>query len=103
MAGNCVMGSQAADSMKINANLSRTGVNRAATPPCSTPTTKMLSNRVSLTNLSALEQALERSPASRPEMVEQARALIANPDYPSPDILSEVARHLAAALTSQEA
>ncbi len=60
----------------------------------------MLSDRVSLTNSSALEQALGNSPASRPEMVERAKALIADPNYPSADTLSAVSRHLASALTS---
>jgi len=61
----------------------------------------MLSDRVSLTNSSALEQALGNSPASRPEMVERAKSLIADPNYPSPDTLSAVSWHLAAALTSE--
>jgi hypothetical protein len=60
----------------------------------------MLSDRVSLTNSSALEQALDSSPASRPEMVERAKALIADPNYPSSDTLSAVSRQLASALMS---
>jgi len=90
----------AADSMEINTNLSTKGVNGAATPPRSTPAPNMPTDRVSLTSSSALEQALESSPASRPEMVERAKALIANPNYPSSDVLSAVSRHLATALTS---
>jgi len=53
-----------------------------------------------LTNSSALEQALGSSPTSRPEMVERAKALIADPNYPSSDTLSAVSRLLASALTS---
>jgi hypothetical protein len=60
----------------------------------------MLSDRVSLTNSSALEQALGSSPTSRPDMVERAKALIADPNYPSSDTLSAVSRLLASALTS---
>jgi len=86
--------------MEINSNLSTTGVNGAATPSRSTPAPTMLSDRVSLTNSSALEQALGNSPASRPEMVERAKSLLADPNYPSSDTLSAVSWHLASALTS---
>jgi hypothetical protein len=86
--------------MEINSNLSTTGVNGASIPSRSTPATDMLSDRVSLTNSSALEQALGSSPASRPDMVEHAKALIADPNYPSSDTLSAVSRLLASALTS---
>jgi hypothetical protein len=86
--------------MEINTNLSTTGVNGAATPLRSTPATTMLSDHVSLTNSSALEQALANSPASRPELVERARAMIADPNYPSSDTLSAVSRQLASALLS---
>jgi hypothetical protein len=86
--------------MEINSNLSTTGVNGASTPSRPAPEPKMLSDRVSLTNSSALDQALGNSPASRPDMVERAKALIADPNYPSSDTLSSVALHLASALTS---
>jgi hypothetical protein len=61
----------------------------------------MLSDRVSLTNSSALEQALGSSPAARPDMIERAKALIADPNYPPADTLSAVSRHLASALISE--
>ena len=86
--------------MEINTNLSSTGVNGAATPPRSTPASTMLSDRVTLTNSSALEQSLANSPTSRPEMVERAKALIADPNYPSSDTLSAVSRQLASVLMS---
>jgi hypothetical protein len=86
--------------MEINTNLSTNGVNGIATPPRSAPATDMLSDRVSLTNSSALEQALAGSPASRPEMVERAKALLADPNYPSPETLSAVSRQLASAMLS---
>ena len=62
----------------------------------------MLSDNVSLTNSSALEQALAIAPASRPEMVERAKSLIADPNYPSSDTLSAVSRQLATGLTSED-
>jgi hypothetical protein len=87
--------------MEINTNLSTTGVNGAVTSPRSAPAPNMPSDRVSLTNSSALEQALDSVPASRPEMVERAKALIADPSYPSPDTLSAVSRQLASALLAE--
>jgi hypothetical protein len=86
--------------MEINTNLSTNSVNGAATPPRSTPAPTMLSDRVSLTNSSALDQSLANSPASRPEMVERAKALIADPNYPSSETLSALSRQLASALMS---
>jgi hypothetical protein len=87
--------------MEINTNLSTTGVNGAATPlRRSAPESPMLSDRVSLSNSSALEQSLANAPASRPDMVERAKALIADPNYPSADTLSAVSRQLANALIS---
>jgi hypothetical protein len=86
--------------MEINTNLNLTGVNGTATPPRSTPAPIMLSDRVSLTNSSALEQALNSTPTSRPDMVERARSLLADPNYPSSDTLSAVSRQLASALMS---
>ena len=62
----------------------------------------MPTDRVSLTSSSALEQALDSAPASRPEMVERAKALIADPNYPSSAVLSAVSRQLAAGLTSDD-
>ena len=88
--------------MEINTNLSTTGVNGTATPQRSAPAPTMLSDRVSLTNSSALEQALDSAPASRPEMVDRAKALIADPNYPSSAVLSAVSRQLAAGLTSDD-
>jgi hypothetical protein len=86
--------------MEINTNLSSTGVNGAELSRRSSPAPAMLSDQVSLSNSSALEQTLANTPASRPEMVERAKSLIADPSYPSPDTLSAVSRQLASALMS---
>jgi len=70
--------------------------------PRSTPAINMPTDRVSLTSSSALEQALDSAPASRPEMVERAKALIADPNYPSSAVISAVSRQLATGLTSDD-
>ena len=62
----------------------------------------MPTDRVSLTSSSALEQALDSSPASRPEMVDRAKTLIADPNYPSSAVLSAVSLQLATGLTSDD-
>lgn len=38
-----------------------------------------------------LTEALSREPAVRPEMLEKARRLAADPDYPSKDVLAHIA------------
>jgi hypothetical protein len=88
--------------MEINTNLSTNGVNGTATAPRSTPAPDMPTDRVSLTSSSALEQAMDSAPASRPEMVDRAKALIADPNYPSSAVLSAVSRQLAAGLTADD-
>ena len=37
------------------------------------------------------KQALKNEPAVRPEVVERAKKLAADPNYPSPDILAKIA------------
>jgi hypothetical protein len=86
--------------MEINTNLSTTGVNGAVASKRSAPSPNMLSDRVSLASSSALEQALQNTPASRPEMVARAQSLIADPNYPSGDTLAAMSLQLARSLTS---
>jgi hypothetical protein len=87
--------------MEINTNLSTIGVNGTVAGKRSAPTPTMLSDHVSLTNTSALEQAVQNTPASRPEMVARAQSLIADPSYPSGEVLAAVSRQLAAGLISE--
>jgi hypothetical protein len=81
--------------MEINTNLSINGVDGSIAAKRATPTSNMPSDRVSLTNSSALDQALQNTPDSRPDMVARAQSLIADPNYPSSETLSAVARQLA--------
>jgi hypothetical protein len=48
----------------------------------------------------ALEEALGNLPASRPDAVAQAQALIADPNYPSSDTMRQVSNLLAKSLMS---
>ena len=47
-------------------------------------------DRFSPESSAALKSALARQPAIRPEVVARARALAADPSYPSPEILRKV-------------
>ena len=50
---------------------------------------------------SAVQSAVMNLPASRPEAVAQARALAADPNYPSADTLRQVSTLLASHLISE--
>ena len=62
----------------------------------------MLSDRISLTNLSGLNQSLQGLPDSRPDVVERAQSLIADPNYPSASLLTSLSQKLAASLSSND-
>jgi hypothetical protein len=51
----------------------------------------VLPDRISTENAAFLRTALDRQPAVRPEVVERARALAADPTYPSVAIMKQVA------------
>lgn len=53
---------------------------------------------VSPDRLNELDKLLRAAPAARPEQIERARELLADPDYPSPEIMRRVAELLAAKL-----
>ncbi|MES2695204.1 MAG: hypothetical protein V4773_17145 [Verrucomicrobiota bacterium] len=51
-------------------------------------------DRISTENAAFLKSELERQPEVRPEVVERARALAADPAYPSTEILLNVAQQI---------
>ncbi len=51
---------------------------------------------ISTESAAFLNGALERQPAIRPEVVERARALMADPGYPSREIIQRVAEQIVA-------
>lgn len=54
-------------------------------------------DRISTENAAFLRSELERQPAVRPEVVERARALASDPNYPSVEVLRHVAAQIVAA------
>ena len=70
--------------MEINTNVSITGLNAAQLAQRSKPAPNMLSDRVSLSNSSALEQALKDTPDSRPDIVNGPSRSSRTPRIPRP-------------------
>lgn len=54
-------------------------------------------DRISTDSATFLRGALERQPAIRPEVIERARALLADPGYPSIEVIKSVATQIVAA------
>jgi hypothetical protein len=50
-----------------------------------------LADEVSTENAAFLRSALQRQPEIRPEVVERARALVADPNYPPREVLQNIA------------
>ncbi|MCX6953344.1 MAG: hypothetical protein NTV51_14415 [Verrucomicrobia bacterium] len=53
-------------------------------------------DQISTDSADYLRGALQRQPAVRPEVVERARAMVADPNYPSPEIIKRVAEQIVA-------
>ena len=53
-------------------------------------------DRISTESIAFLQGALERQPAIRPEVVERARALMADPGYPPREVIKRVAEQIVA-------
>jgi hypothetical protein len=51
-------------------------------------------DRISTENAAFLQAALERQPEIRPEVVERARALAADPNYPPREVIQHVAQQI---------
>ena len=86
--------------MEVNTSLSTGGVGGITPPNRSKPPAKPAAGPESFGSSSALEEALQNLPASRAEAVAQARALLADPNYPSPGTLRQVSNLLAQNLIS---
>lgn len=54
-------------------------------------------DRISTNGAAYLQVALDRQPSIRPEVVERARALAADPSYPPPAVIKSVARQIVGA------
>lgn len=80
--------------MEINTNINADGVN-GAIPPKRPAATRPVSDGVSLSGSTALDNALQSVPATRPEAVARATALISDVNYPPQEIIKKLAVLLA--------
>ena len=86
--------------MEVNTNFSTSGVGGSLPARTSKPAAKPAPAGVSFDRSSDLDGVVQNLPASRPDAVARAQQLIADPNYPSSDILSSVSKLLASNLVS---
>jgi hypothetical protein len=98
-------GRNSARRMEISSNLNLNSVDGTASPKRSksTPTGDADGDqdRVTLTDMTSIQSALENTAASRPDAVARARQLINDPNYPSPSVTSQVSQLLADKILAQ--
>jgi hypothetical protein len=91
--------------MQISSNLKLNSVDGTAPQNRSKPTPAGDSDgdqdRVTLTDLSSVQGALENAPGSRPDLVASARLKIADPTYPNQAITSQISQFLADKMLAQ--
>jgi len=69
----------------------------SAPGPAATRSAASPSDQISTENAAFLRSELQRQPAVRPDVVERARALAADPNYPPPAVIRDVAAKILAA------
>jgi gamma-glutamyltranspeptidase len=84
--------------MDIDSNFSAARANGASPARRSPPAFEALLDGASLAHL---RRTLHTLPGARSEAVARARKLIADPDYPPPQMEEILARHLAVQLTAE--
>jgi hypothetical protein len=89
------------DYMEVNTSYGTSGVGGITPPNRPTPSAQPTGATDSFTSTSALDEALQALPASRPDAVAQAKALIADPNYPSASTMRQVSNLLAENLMSE--
>ena len=88
--------------MRIDSNLNSRGVDGSIPPKRTSSVSRRTTDRTSFAGTDALDTSLKIAPDSRAIEVENARALIANPDYPPAEIIRNISTLLAAKLKSGE-
>jgi hypothetical protein len=86
--------------MEVNTNFSASGVGGIVPQKTSAPAAKTAAAPDPFASSSALESAVQNLPASRPDAVARARELAADPNYPPPGALRQIASLLAGQLIS---
>ena len=87
--------------MEVNTNFSASGVGGVTPQKPFARAAKTAAATDAFVKSNALDGAVKKLPASRPEAVARARELAADPAYPSADTLRQVSSLLADRLTSE--
>lgn len=86
--------------METDSNFSAPGGKRSPKTKLSTSADRVPTGETVFIQWPGLQEIISKLPESRPDAVALARELIADPGYPSGEILERVAWHLAARLAS---
>ena len=81
--------------MEIEFNTSRVARPDSGQPVARQQATPSVSDNTSFTATDSLEARLNALPTVRPEIVDQAKSLLANPNYPPAELLDRIAKLLA--------
>ena len=81
--------------MEIEFNTSRIASRDSGQPVARQEATPSVSDTASFTTSASLEGKLNALPTVRPEQVEQARSLLANPNYPPAELFDRISKLLA--------
>jgi hypothetical protein len=72
-------------------------INQPAPPPAARPRAAAAGDTLSTAQSSSLQEALRRQPEIRPEAVARAKALAADPSYPSAAVIRQISAAIVAA------
>ncbi|HEV2454234.1 MAG TPA: hypothetical protein VGY98_08235 [Verrucomicrobiae bacterium] len=87
--------------MEVEFNAGLAGTVPASQSPVRREPAQSAESAMSFNYTQALEQTLKESPTVRPEAVSRAATLLADPNYPSNEVMDRVANVLAQNITSQ--
>lgn len=88
--------------MEVEFNAGLTGNTPVGQSPVRREPAQSAASAMSFDHTQALEQTLKETPAVRPEVVSRAAALLADPNYPSDQVMNRVANTLAKNITDQQ-
>jgi hypothetical protein len=83
--------------MKVNMNVNPVSIDGPTSPKRPTPPPASV-DTAAFASTTAINSALNGTPETRPDAVERAKALIADPQYPGSAVLGHISQLLAARL-----
>ncbi|HEX3624951.1 MAG TPA: hypothetical protein VH280_05920 [Verrucomicrobiae bacterium] len=88
--------------MEVEFNAGLTGNTPVSQPPVRREPAQSAVSAMSFDHTQALEETLKETPTVRPEAVNRAAALLADPSYPPDDLMDRVANTLAKNITAPQ-